>query len=251
MDSIAKAKDFFHSFFEGGWEDPNNNILTDTAIIETAFGKGVGRSITADANKQWLQAFPDLCGKADFIMEGDLVIADYRGWGTNNGSFMNNTATDRQMSCSGMMIFEFDGDKISSYKNTTDILSICTQLAIKPPEILLSTTAARMQRDHDVLLRHICNFLASKTHLSMQETEVLSFWVNGHSEKEIGNFFTLSYPAIQMHLSNIMLKLDCNSKRSLLNAVADTKIVHLFRDFYELCIKKTSKFFCTHINPQP
>ncbi|PCH54833.1 MAG: hypothetical protein COC15_05070 [Legionellales bacterium] len=243
MSNKSRIQDFFYSFFDGSCEqfDSTYDLFSDNVTIDTTLGKSIGRASIGAVNAHWMQAFPDLQGTADFIYEGNLVVANYKGWGVNEGTFMNNAATGKSMECSGIMIFEFSEDKIVSYKNTTDILGIYNQLGIQISAASLPTSRQKTHKNFEFLLQQIRNFSRNNVSLTKREAEILSFWVNGRSARDIGDFFKLSYRTVQGYVGNIMLKLDCGSRRTLLDAIIDSQALHLFREFYDLCIE-TNRF---------
>jgi steroid delta-isomerase-like uncharacterized protein len=77
------------------------------------------------------EAFPDWTEEIDLIVaEGDLVAIHFTSTGTNNGSFLDNPPTGKQIHINEMSIFRVVDGKIVEQWLLPDLLSLNQQLGL-------------------------------------------------------------------------------------------------------------------------
>lgn len=223
--------------FSEVYGDAGRSITSPGVVTEGTLGYTVGIDQAVTAHTAWRQAFPEIQLEVKpLVTQQDLVIVEWHGSGVNSGDFMDLPATNKMIQISGLAVYKFQDNKIIHQKNLFDIVAIAEQLEWSQMPLLLPSSAEKRRGKHQELLKILQFFHKSKISLTKREVEVLSFWVNGCSAKEIGNFFNLSYRTVQTYIANIMAKLECYSRSSLFAIVHDHNVLHLFRDFYDLCI---------------
>lgn len=75
-----------------------------------------------------------------------------------------------------------------------------------------------------------------------REIDVIAFIVNGRSTKKIASFLTIAPKTIDNHIHNIMLKLDCHSRESIIDFIEKSGKFQIIRQYYlSLIIKKIFK----------
>lgn len=55
--------------------------------------------------------------------------------------------------------------------------------------------------------------------LTRREVDIISFFICGRSAKKFASFFFISPKTVENHTHNIMLKLGCNSRESIIDFI--------------------------------
>ena len=84
-----------------------------------------------DRIRSHLKAFPDWTEKIELIVaEGDFVAIHFSSTGTNNGSFLGNPPTGKQIHTNDMSIYRIVDGKIVEHWLLPDLLSLNQQLGL-------------------------------------------------------------------------------------------------------------------------
>lgn len=78
-------------------------------------------------------AFPDLHVTFTLFADGDTVIEEWRGQGTQTGPFLGGPATGRAVDYTGITIMEVENGLIVSRRSYQDSAEIMRQLEVTPP----------------------------------------------------------------------------------------------------------------------
>lgn len=89
-----------------------------------------------------------------------------------------------------------------------------------------------------LLLLNVLKKMGKKQYvLTNREAIVITFYLQGRTAKEIGEWFTINFRTVQTHLNNGMHKLECRSKPQLHEFVSSVGLSYVFRDFYDLILQ--------------
>ncbi len=86
--------------------------------------------------------------------------------------------------------------------------------------------------------------------LTKREIDIIAFFTCGRSAKKIAAFFLISPKTVENHTHNIMLKLDCNSRESIIDFIEKSGKLPVLRRYYitvlaqaafDKCLKNISK----------
>lgn len=61
-------------------------------------------------------------------------------------------------------------------------------------------------------------------HFTRREIEVAAFLVSGRGVKAIASSLSIAPKTVEAHIHNIMLKLECNSRESIINFIEKWKL---------------------------
>jgi steroid delta-isomerase-like uncharacterized protein len=90
-----------------------------------------GLDILRDRIREHRKAFPDWSEKIELIVaEGDFVAIHFSSTGTNNGSFLGNPPTGKQIHTNDMSIYRIVDGKIVEHWLLPDLLSLNQQLGL-------------------------------------------------------------------------------------------------------------------------
>ena len=65
-----------------------------------------------------------------------------------------------------------------------------------------------------------------------REIDVISFFIHGRSPKKIASFLSIAPKTIENHTRNIMLKLECNSRESIIDFIEKSYKLQPLRSYY-------------------
>lgn len=77
-------------------------------------------------------AFPEQEITFQLYADGDTVLEEWRGKGTNTGPFLNMPATNKYVDYSGVTIFVLKDNKIISRRSYSDSMKLMKQLGLIP-----------------------------------------------------------------------------------------------------------------------
>ncbi|MBS0271903.1 MAG: tetratricopeptide repeat protein [Proteobacteria bacterium] len=101
---------------------------------------------------------------------------------------------------------------------------------------------------HSIYLEHLQSINGVK--LTRREIDVIAFFICGRSAKKIASFFAISPKTVENHTHNIMLKLGCHSRESIIDFIERSDRLPFLRKYYatvlaevafEQCLKDISK----------
>ncbi len=114
---ITKNVESARLWFESGWNERNDQVITDlmteNCIAHLAIGtvRGPKQFLTMRGN--FLKAFPDLhLFLQDIVGEGNNVVIRWRSEGTHTGEAFGLTPTNKHMSFVGLTWLRFHDGKI-------------------------------------------------------------------------------------------------------------------------------------------
>lgn len=97
-------------------------------------GQGPGVEGLKDVLRGMRMSFPDMRWVVEEQVEsGDKVVSRFTWTGTHRGPFLGVPATGRGVTVWGMVIDQFEGQKIKSTRIIMDALGLMTQLGAFPP----------------------------------------------------------------------------------------------------------------------
>jgi tetratricopeptide (TPR) repeat protein len=73
-----------------------------------------------------------------------------------------------------------------------------------------------------------------------RQIDVIAFIVNGRSTKKIASFLTISPKTIDIHIHNIMLKLNCHSRENIIDFIEKSGKFSITRQYYLSSLIKTA-----------
>ncbi len=83
------------------------------------------------------KGFPDICFTIeDLIAEEDRVVVRWRWSGTHNGSFMGIPPSQKQVSNTGITVYQVKSDKVVHSWLQADRLGVLQQIGVIPPNAL-------------------------------------------------------------------------------------------------------------------
>ena len=104
----------------------------DARTTNVPFG---AKAAYGEETDRWMKAFPDgTCEVTNIITQGECVIAEFTGRGTNTGPLKGPTgeipATGRRSELQCIEVFRFRGGKIAETKLYFDAATLMTQLGL-------------------------------------------------------------------------------------------------------------------------
>lgn len=104
-------------------------------VEETPFpGQGPGVEGLKDVLRGMHEAFPDMKWVVEEQIESeDKVVSRFTWTGTHRGPFLGVPPTGRSVTVWGMVIDQFEGQKIKSTRIIMDALGLMAQLGVFPP----------------------------------------------------------------------------------------------------------------------
>ncbi|MBY0500940.1 MAG: tetratricopeptide repeat protein [Alphaproteobacteria bacterium] len=75
--------------------------------------------------------------------------------------------------------------------------------------------------------------------LTRREVDIISFFVCGRSAKKFASFFNISPKTVESHTHNIMLKLGCNSRESIIDFIEKSDKFPNLRKYYTVILAQT------------
>jgi len=68
--------------------------------------------------------------------------------------------------------------------------------------------------------------------LTRREVDIIAFFICGRSAKKIASFFSISPKTVENHTHNIMLKLGCHSRESIIDFIERSDKLPILREYY-------------------
>ena len=122
---VRRIVEAYQSHAHEGLDD----LLTDDVVLvrdgEKAHGRAEFKAVLARLHK----AFPDLKYEIEDVIEaGDKLVLRWKGQGTHQGEYLGAQPTGRQVSYSGVTIFELRGDRIARAWASVDLLTLLRRM---------------------------------------------------------------------------------------------------------------------------
>jgi steroid delta-isomerase-like uncharacterized protein len=130
----AAAQKVYDMFNAKNFDSLGQVISSDAVDHDPEPGQGPGLAGIITAMKGFYAAFPDLKFTAvEMVGEGDLVAANIKMTGTNDGPIMGMPATHKKIDISGMDMMRFKNGKATERWGAFDTRSMMQQLGMGGP----------------------------------------------------------------------------------------------------------------------
>ncbi len=87
----------------------------------------------------------------------------------------------------------------------------------------------------DVYTKNLTTIAGIK--FTRREIDIIAFLIRGRSAKKIGAFFSLSPKTVENYTRNIMIKLECNSKESIIDFIEQSGQFSYLKKYYTLLLR--------------
>jgi steroid delta-isomerase-like uncharacterized protein len=126
---------FIERVLNGGEIDATGEYFWEDMIEEVPLpGQGPGLNGLKDVLRGMRAAFPDMKWIVEEQVESaDKVVSRFTWSGTHQATFLGVPATGRRVTVWGMVIDQFNGEKIKSSRIIMDALGLMAQLGVFPP----------------------------------------------------------------------------------------------------------------------
>lgn len=125
-----------YKVFETGNFNELDNYIAENIVEHTPdpLVQGTGLNYVKDLFKAYRTAFPDLKFNInDILTESDRIVAYITMTGTNQGTIMGKSATNKKVKCDGFDLVKFNKDgKVAEHWGVWDNLTMMTQLGFVP-----------------------------------------------------------------------------------------------------------------------
>ncbi len=120
---------------DGGDIDASSEYFWEDMVEEAPLpGQGPGLDGLKDVLRGIRAAFPDIKWVVEEqIEDAEKVVTRFTWSGTHQATFLGVPATGRRVTVWGMVIDQFDGEKIKSSRIIMDALGLMGQLGVFPP----------------------------------------------------------------------------------------------------------------------
>jgi steroid delta-isomerase-like uncharacterized protein len=93
----------------------------------------VGREGIRQTIASYLEAFPDLCVKAEeIISQGDRVVIVWNGQGTHHGKLMNIPPTGRTLTTRGVTVLTIEDNQVTHALYFWDVAGLLREIGLLP-----------------------------------------------------------------------------------------------------------------------
>lgn len=129
------VREFIDRALNAGEIDATDEFVWNDVVEEVPFpGQGPGIEGIKDVLRGMLTAFPDMRWVVDEQVEsGDKVVSRFTWTGTHQAPFLGVPATGRSVTVWGVVIDQFEGQKIKSTRMIMDVLGLMAQFGVFPP----------------------------------------------------------------------------------------------------------------------
>ena len=131
----AVVRQFIERVLNGGDIDATGEYFWEDMVEEVPLpGQGPGLNGLKDVLRGMHAAFPDMKWVVEEQVESaDKVVSRFVWSGTHRAPFLGVPATGRRVTVWGMVIDQFNGEKIKSTRIIMDALGLMAQLGVFPP----------------------------------------------------------------------------------------------------------------------
>jgi steroid delta-isomerase-like uncharacterized protein len=124
--------------YQSGTLDEFDGLLTDDVVLVRADKRAEGLAEFKAVLQRLRQAFPDIrYSIEESFGEGDKLVLRWTARGTHKSEYLGVLPSGRQVSYTGITIYEFRGDRVSRVWVSADLYSLQRRMR----EQLASTTA--------------------------------------------------------------------------------------------------------------
>jgi steroid delta-isomerase-like uncharacterized protein len=129
------VRQFIERVLNAGEIDATDEYFWNDMVEEVPLpGQGPGVEGLKDVLRGMRISFPDMRWVVEEQVEsGDKVVSRFTWSGTHRAPFLGVPATDRTVTVWGMVIDQFEGQKIKSTRIIMDALGLMAQLGAFPP----------------------------------------------------------------------------------------------------------------------
>jgi len=129
------VREFIDKALNAGEIEATDDYFCHDMVEEVPFpGQGPGIEGLKDVLRGMLTAFPDMRWVVDEQIEsGDKVVTRSTWTGTHQAPFLGVATTGRSVTVWGVVIDQFEGDKIKSTRMLMDALGLMAQFGVFPP----------------------------------------------------------------------------------------------------------------------
>ena len=129
------VRQFIERVLSGGDIDATSEYFCPDMVEEMPFpGQGPGVGGLKDVVRGMRESFPDMNWLVEEQIEsGDKVVSRFTWRGTHRAPFLGVPATGRSVTVWGIVIDQFEGQKIKSTRIVMDALGLMAQLGVFPP----------------------------------------------------------------------------------------------------------------------
>jgi steroid delta-isomerase-like uncharacterized protein len=129
------VRQFIEKVLNGGDIEATGEYFWEDMVEEVPFpGQGPGLHGLKDVLTGMRAAFPDMKWTVEEQVESaDKVVSRFSWSGTHRATFLGVPATGRSVTVWGMVIDQFNGEKIKSTRIIMDALGLMAQLGVFPP----------------------------------------------------------------------------------------------------------------------
>ena len=122
---------FVEEFWSGGNLATADQLMVPDVVIHAPEVGGIeGLKAFCTALRT---AFPDWHSTPEeLVAEGDRVAERWTGRGTHRGDFQGIPPTRRRVAVPGVVFYRIEGDKITEFRGSFDMLSMLQQLGASP-----------------------------------------------------------------------------------------------------------------------
>jgi steroid delta-isomerase-like uncharacterized protein len=131
------AREWLEAFGRGDWEYMEALVLPDATVDDVGSrASGSGASAVVGHLRPWKAAFEDgQCHVKRLVVAGESVWAEVAWEGTHSQELRTEAgayaATGCRQSTPGVVVFDFEGDRIAHLKNYYDLVTPLVQLGMR------------------------------------------------------------------------------------------------------------------------
>ena len=133
-DNSTTVRNFIDSVLNKGQIETAGEFFWDDVVEQVPFpGQGPGLAGLKEVLRGFRNAFPDIHWSVEEqIAEGDKVVTRFEWTGTHQAEFFGVPATGKPVKVWGIVIDQFEGEKIKDTRIIMDALGLMMQLGAFP-----------------------------------------------------------------------------------------------------------------------
>ena len=218
-----------------------STLYDEKALINGPFGRQIGTLDVREHWRRWAHAFCNNEPIFELIQGKNTIVGLWTLKGKHVGNFSGVEATGKEVICQGMSTYHFnEHGKVYAHNYQADLMSLYKQMGYHFTKETYPKQSM-IKSDYELLLGTLMKMGKDKNVISKRETLMLTFYVNGRSAKEIGEWFKIHFRTVQTHINNGMHKLGCHSKNQLHEFIKSVGLSYVFRDLYDLLMQRPQK----------
>jgi steroid delta-isomerase-like uncharacterized protein len=135
--SVDVARGFIHAHSQANWDRVGELVAPDSVYEEFGTGRRAKGDEITELFKGWKRAMPDTEGTVTNAIDGgDTVVLEVTWTGTLTGPLATPEGeiepTGKHQTTRGCMIFTFEGERISQFRQYFDTMDLLQQLGLLP-----------------------------------------------------------------------------------------------------------------------